>query len=375
MELLFLHGKHDIFFYFFHQENKISNLKLYMNNCTAIHMESADGSHIYGRTLEFSLPVRSSVLVIPRGIEFVGTCHDGKSGKQWRSLYGFMGMSQRIVPSLKTNLVDGINEKGLVVSALYLPQYSKYQPYRENARAESLASWEVVNLLLGLCANITDVKRILGRVRVVQQSLPSHAQTSANGILPTIHFNVLDRKGSNIVVEYLEGNCVITDNHVHVLTNAPPFSWQLQNLERYSSLRPRNATSIANVNAVARAIYPNNYPFMAGNGNGMMGLPGDFTPPSRFVRAALFRRFATIPKTGEATENLMWHMMNHFDIFQGLILDPITTTLETTQWTVVYNLTTGSMSIRTYHNLIPQIFFLSHLEKDIAGKKIREFPL
>jgi len=349
-----------------------------MNNCTAIHMESGDGSHVYGRTLEFSLPFRSTVLVMPRDMEFIGTTPKGENGKRWRSLYGFMGMSQHAVPSLKTNLVDGINEKGLVVSALYLPEYSTFQSFQETSLPETLASWQVVNLLLGLCANVTDVRKTLARVRVVEQSLPSHARASASrdgDIRPTIHFNVLDRKGANLVVEYLEGKCVIMDNSVHVLTNSPPFSWQLQNLEHYSSLRARNATSLDHINPVARAIYPSNYPFMVGNGNGMLGLPGDFTPPSRFVRAALFRRYAAIPKTGEATENLMWHMMNHFDIFQGLVMNPAATTLESTQWTVVYNVTTGSMSIRTYHNLIPQVFFLSHLEKDIAGKKIREFPL
>jgi choloylglycine hydrolase len=90
-----------------------------------------------------------------------------------------------------------------------------------------------------------------------------------------LHHIVSDATGASIVIEYMDGQLSVTDNKVGAMTNSPGYDWHLLNLRNYANLQPQ-AAAPRTIDGVSLA------PFEAGSG--MLGLPGDFTPPSRFVR-------------------------------------------------------------------------------------------
>ena len=106
--------------------------------------------------------------------------------------------------------------------------------------------------------------------------------------LPTGHWRVADKDGNNIVIEIVDkGKVNIYENKVGVLTNSPDYEWQIKNLNNYVNLYSGNATSY-NLNGEEI--------FSFGAGTGMLGLPGDITPPSRFVRAFFMLKSLKYPK-------------------------------------------------------------------------------
>ena len=103
-----------------------------------------------------------------------------------------------------------------------------------------------------------------------------------------LHHIVSDATGASIVMEYMDGQLSVTDNKVGAMTNSPGYDWHLLNLRNYANLTPQAARP-REIDGVSLA------PF--GAGSGMLGLPGDFTPPSRFVRAVAFVNKRPTPST------------------------------------------------------------------------------
>lgn len=310
-----------------------------MWGCTSVRIVSSDGSPVYGRTLDYSVPFQSEIRVVVPGTRFQGTSYYGpdRRGKTWRSVYKYRGLNTTVLPELSGWVVDGINEKGLVASALYLPNYSRYEDPCLERVDETVGCWEVVDLLLGTCASIHEARKRLGSVVVAEQGFP----VVVDWIAPQIHFHVVDADGNDLVVEYIDGQCKMYDNPEGVLTNEPPFDQQRRNLERYAGLTPRFDTSSP----------------LRQNGNGFLGLPGDYTSVSRFVRASVLRRFMTTPRDAAEGERLMWRIMGNFDIVPG-IERTRENRINETQWTVVYDLRKKKMSVRFPTEIVPQSFFV-----------------
>jgi choloylglycine hydrolase len=321
-----------------------------MFGCTSIHIDTKDGSPLYGRTLDYSVAFESALVVVPRRTRFQGTSpfiSKNRRGKVWTSVYGYMGLNQNQIAVMSRWVVEGINERGLVASALYLSRYSVYENASETKVSDTIGCWEVVDLLLGTCASVKDVRERLSEVVVAQQNFP----IDVDWITPEIHFHVIDANGHDIVIEYIDGRCRIYDNPNGVLTNDPPLEWQLEHFKsKYASLTPH------------RLPCSKTSPYCQ-NGNGLLGLPGDFTSVSRFVRASIFRRYAVTPRDATEGETLLWRIMDSFQLFPGIeILEQ--QQLNLTQWTVVYDLRKGKMAVRTHTKVAPRIFFLHQMDLD-----------
>ncbi|MCH9754048.1 MAG: linear amide C-N hydrolase, partial [Alphaproteobacteria bacterium] len=127
---------------------------------------------------------------------------------------------------------------------------------------------------------------------------------------PPMHYIVYDKSGRSIVIEPLGESLVVYENGLGVITNSPTFDWQLTNLSNYINLSPYNINSLQLRNFKLE-------PF--GQGTGMIGLPGDFTPPSRFVRAAFFSSAATPCENSEEALEQTFHILNQFDIPKGIV--------------------------------------------------------
>ncbi len=266
--------------------------------CTGIRLTAADGTVVPARTLEFAIDLHSDVIVVPRGYARTGTTPDGKEALKWTSKYASVGANGVGMPVL----FDGFNEKGLYAGLFYFPTSAGYMPYAAADAGKTIAPWELGSWMLENFASVEEVKANIGSIvvpAVVYQQW---------GFAPEVHFVVHDASGDSAVIEYVGGKLNLYDNPLGVFTNSPAFDWQTTNLRNYVNFSLNNAPPVKLGSVVLK-------PF--GQGSGMLGMPGDFTPPSRFVRAVAFTQSVFQPSTGDAAVLEAFHILNNFDIPKG----------------------------------------------------------
>ena len=172
--------------------------------------------------------------------------------------------------------------------------------------------------------------------------------------VPPLHVAVSDATGKALVIEFADGQMNVYDNPFGVLTNSPAFPWQLTNLRNYVNL---DAADVKPLVANGVTLPP------TGHGAGMLGLPADATPPSRFVRTFFNTQNAAPVKDARAALNLALHILNAVDIPQGVDrLSGKTLVGDYTQWTVVKDLTNRVVSFRSYGDLSPKAIDLKKLD-------------
>ncbi len=318
--------------------------------CTAFQLTSGDGAKIYFRSMEFGFPFHSQVLVVPRGTAYTGTAPGGKQGLKWTTKYGLVGLNVSFEPNVVT---DGMNEKGLVVGLLYLPGYGKFLPPDASKTDHTIGSWEAATYLLSTVATVEEAKQALLKEEayVAEQVFPQFKQP-----LP-VHFYIADSTGAVVIAEYVNGKLSLHDDPLGILTNSPPFGWQSTNLSNYVNLSPVNVPALDLDNNVKIQNF--------GQGSGMLGIPGDYTPPSRFVRAALFSQWVTPGKSASETVNAGFHVLNTFDIFAGAIREKQganDNVSDTTEWAVAHDRTNLKTYVRTYDGLTIQMVDLKKID-------------
>ena len=271
-----------------------------VDSCTGITLKSEDGSFVYGRTLEFPEDLESNLIVVPRGYTYTGSTPSGKNGLTWDVKYAFVGMNASAEPTM---VADGLNEKGLAVGSFFFPGYAKFQTYEEKFAKKTLSPIEFPIWLLSNFATTDQVKKGINSCRIVNVVLKQW------GFVPPLHFFVIDKQGNSIVLEYMNDEVKIHDNPIGVITNSPEFDWHITNLNNFVNMSRFGAPPQKLGDLTLK-------PF--GGGSGMLGLPGDFTPPSRFVRAAFFSQNAFVGKDAIATVKQVFHILNSFDIPEGV---------------------------------------------------------
>ncbi len=272
--------------------------------CTGIMLKTADGSIVHGRTLEFGIFIDTSVVLVPRGFAFTGQTPMGP-GKQWTAKYAALGA----IAFDDLAILDGMNEKGLAVGAFYFPTFAEYTPTTPENRASSMSMADFPNWLLTSFSTVAEVRAAVEAGEAVV------APTLLEGWPPEpqpFHYVVYDRTGASIAIEPIGGKLKVFDNPLGVMTNSPSFDWHMTNLRNYIALNPRNVPPVTVSDATFRQL---------GQGSGMLGLPGDFSPPSRFVRAAVFSATAIPEKTAERGIYQVFHILNNFDIPVGVARD------------------------------------------------------
>lgn len=267
--------------------------------CTGIKLTAKDGSVVHGRTVEFGIQIDTSIAVIPRGYQFSGTTPSGK-GLSYQSKYGAIG----VITFGEVAIMDGLNEKGLAVGAFYFSGYAGYPQITAANQSKALSPTEFLNWILTQFATLDEVKAALPEV-VIAPTVNKHWGPTP----PPFHYVVFDKKGNSLVIEPTDGKLVVYDNPLGVMTNSPTFDWHMTNLRNFINLTPFNVEPLK-VNGVVLA------PF--GQGSGMVGLPGDFTPPSRFVRASIFSITANPSEDSKQAVFQGFHILNQFDIPVGV---------------------------------------------------------
>lgn len=272
--------------------------------CTGIKLIAKDGALVHGRTLEFGVYVDITAIVVPRGYAFRGTTPNGP-GLSYTSKYAAVGAMAFDDPAM----MDGLNEKGLAVGTFYFPEYAGYTQITAENQAKALSPVEFPNWILTQFATVEEVKAALKDVVIAPTITKSWGPTPA-----PFHYIVFDKAGNGLVIEPIDGKFVTYDDKLGTFTNSPTFGWHRTNLRNYLNLTPFNAKPVT-LNGVTLT------PF--GQGSGMVGLPGDFTPPSRFVRAAIFSTTALPSATAEESIFQLFHILNQFDIPVGVAREKV----------------------------------------------------
>jgi len=318
--------------------------------CTGIRLTAEDGSVIYARTLEFGAKLDSEVLFLPRDYAFTGTTASGRGGLTWQSKYAALGLNGLGYDVL----VDGINEKGLAAGAFYMPGYAAYEQILPDEESGAIAPWEVVTWILTNFSTIEEVRAALPTIKVA--GVPVDTELG----VPPLHFITHDAQGSSLVIEYLDGKLQLHDNPLGVITNSPSFDWHVTNLRNYINLTATNVPDV-DIHGIELSAL--------GQGSGLHGLPGDFTPPSRFVRAVALSQSTEQATNGADAVAAAFHVLDSFDIPLGTVraLKTERLPLEYTQWTSAADLKNLKFYFHTYDNR--RIRSVSFDEFDLTAKK------
>jgi penicillin V acylase-like amidase (Ntn superfamily) len=307
--------------------------------CTAVNFSAKDGSVIAGRTMEWaydmqwtlkSVPVGTAVpLTAPAKLKMVGT--------EPKSKYAFIAVMPAILKGADAFL-EGQNSAGLGMSGNFLPGFTEYQ----TVTASDKNYVSVLNLgkfALGMFDSVKDLRAELPKYKVWFDP----AEVSGLPTPPWLHFVFTDRTGESIIVEFVKGQMVISDNVAQVLTNAPTYDWHVLNLRNYLSLTKDGKASVPYRGGDVTAL---------GQGGGLLGLPADYQPSSRFVRAAYLRHLATPPANASEASQLAVHVLNNVDIPVGVVssTEGGQTTSDYTQWVMIKDLTNNRAMIANAKN-------------------------
>ncbi|MDQ7826614.1 MAG: choloylglycine hydrolase family protein [Candidatus Eremiobacteraeota bacterium] len=317
--------------------------------CTGISVKLADGTCVHGRTLEFGVEVICSIAFVPRAFEFAGSVPGGGPGMKYKAKYASLGS----INYGNLAIMDGINEKGLSVGAFYFSTCAEYAPLTEKNRASALSPVDFPNWILTQFATIDEVRSAIEQGKVAVVPTPVNGWGPA---APPLHYIVYDKAGKSIVIEPVGGKLRIFENPLGVITNSPGFDYMITNLRNYIHL---STVNVASLTMGGLTLLP------CGQGTGMVGLPGDYTPPSRFVRAAFFSANAVPVK--DVTEGIfqVFHILNNFDIPRGI-------TSSTDGGTVYYDYTQATVA-RDPRNL--RYYLRMYGDQTIRMADLKKFDL
>ena len=254
----------------------------------------------------------------------------------WSNKYAYIGQT-----GFKTYVVlDGINAAGVYAGFLYLPGITKYPEYNPNDKRPELGVLDSINYVLGTSANVEEAMENLKNVQFTPNTVPLNIGGGKIAYLCfPLHLIIRDKHGSSLLVEWIDGK-VKTYYHkansndtieatnfenqvthagfnMSTVTNAPEYSWQINNVKKYDKLF--NGNSDEKVDGL----------YM--NGSGYFGMPGDYTPPSRFVRAYVISKF--MPKANNQNET----DASAYGLLASVTM-PIGVSSDTTLWASVSNL-------------------------------------
>ena len=264
--------------------------------CTGISLVAKDGSKVVARTVEWAAtPMQCGYVVAPRGHAHQSYTPSGDNGLKYNSVYGYVGIYTEYEPFV----VEGINETGLSAGLFFFPQYGEYAPYDSANNDKTLCDMQFVSWVLSQFSTIDEVKTALNDIDLV----------TLNHKIGSVHWRIAQPDGRMVVLEVVAGVPHFYENALGVLTNAPGFPWHMTNLNNYINLKSGSAPD--NEIKAGITLQP------LGHGSGMLGLPGDFTAPSRFVRATFFQTTSPTWDTGFETVVQAFHILNNFDIPVG----------------------------------------------------------
>ncbi len=304
--------------------------------CTAISFLGKD--HYFGRNLDLEHHWQEQVVIAPRQFPLAGL----------ESHYALIGMAT--VAKDYPLFFEATNEQGLSAAALNFPGNAVY--HLPDNRKHNVPSYDLIAYVLARCGSCKEARQLLTDSVITDEAF-------GEGLPPTpLHWLVADREKSLVVESTAEG-LQLYENPVGVLTNNPPFPMQMVSLCNYMPLSPEGPE-----NRIAPGISLAPY----SRGMGAMGLPGDFSSPSRFVRA-VFVKYASQPETDGLSQ--FFHMLGAVEQVDGCVR--VGDKFQKTLYSCCCDTARGIYYYTTYGNR--QITAIDMRKTDLNSNCLTTFPL
>ncbi len=290
--------------------------------CTAATYRTDD--FYMGRTLDYEFSYGEEITVMPRNFP-LSFRHGGGTDRH----YAIIGMAH--VADGYPMFYDAVNEKGLGMAGLNFAASARYSEPEDGK--QNVAQFEFIPWVLSQFASLEQARSAIEKINLVGTTYDSRYPAAK------MHWIIADKSGA-ITVEPTESGLKIYDNAPGVLTNEPPFDMQLFNLNNYMRLSPRQPE-----NSFSNALNLGTY----SRGMGGLGLPGDLSSMSRFVRAA-FTKLNSLSESGEAESvGQFFHILGSVEQVRGCC-EVAQDKYEITIYTSCFNADKGVYYYTTYNN-------------------------
>ena len=268
-------------------------MKGMFGGCSAVSWESEDKKHFWGRNFDFNrFDKGSGVLYLPQGTPVCAFRREGEAhGESYPAKYAALGMGTLSIPGAPV-LYDGVNEAGLAGGQLYFREFARYE---RGARPGTVPVQAGLALpyILSQCATCEEAAReFLGGLTLVAEPL--------FGAVPPLHWSFTDKTGESIAVEPREGGVRVYRNTVGVMTNSPDYEWHERNLLNYAHMRNLDYGAVTVCGRRIEQCF---------SGSGALGMPGDWSSPSRFVRLCFLKEHAVRGKGEEDGVTKMFRLL------------------------------------------------------------------
>ncbi len=313
--------------------------------CTAITYKTKDT--YFGRNLDLEYSYKETVTIMPRNYSL--TFSDGKKLEHHYALIGMAYVCQDY-----PLYYDAINEKGLAMAGLNFPNNAYY--HEKEANKNNVAPFEFINWVLTQYTTVDEVKEVLTKTNIVNLDFSEDLKASP------LHWLIADKEKA-ITVESMEDGLHVYDNLVGVLTNNPPFNIQMFNLNNYMSLSTKTP-----LNNFSKKIKLDTY----SRGMGALGLPGDLSSASRFVKATFTKLNSLSGDLESESLSQFFHILNSVDQQRGCVV------LENNKYEItIYssgaNLNKGLYYYKTYEN--SQITCVNMHNVDLESHTLTNYDL
>lgn len=322
--------------------------------CTSIRLKT-NGCY-FGRNLDLEYEFGERVVITPRNYEFAFRMLPPRKAE--RAMIGMATVADNY-----PLYAEAMNEDGLYMAGLYFPGNAYYPPEAREG-FDNVSPFELIPWVLCQCRNISDVKHLLSRLQLVAIDFRSDMPLTA------LHWHIADKTGS-IVMEAMKDGIHVYDNPANVLTNNPPFPFHITNLRQYmglSAAQPENYFSGKIDPSLPLSVF--------GQGMGAIGLPGDFSPVSRFVKAA-FLLANSAPQDSEASSETdsvgqFFHILNAVAMVRGSVITP-ENRYDITTYSCCLSAESRTFYYTTYGNQQISAVCMDH--ENLDGSRLLEFPL
>ena len=302
--------------------------------CTAITFYN--GNHYFGRTLDYERSYGEQLVITPRRYEF-----------SFDTQYAIIGMAH--VSKNYPLYYDAINEVGLGMAGLNFPGNAYYG--KMEVGMVNVTSYDLIPFILGRCETVKEAREVLEHINITATAFSEELQPSP------LHWIIADKEQA-LVVEQTKEGMHLYDNPVGVLTNNPPFESQMDFLCQFMNLTTKPVENRFSKNIDLHAY---------SRGMGAIGLPGDVSSSSRFVRAA-FTKLNSVCGNGEMENvNQFFHILGTVEQVRGCV-ELEAGVYEITIYTSCCNLDKGIYYYSTYDN--PSIRHISMHSYDLKGENL-----
>ena len=314
--------------------------------CTCMTFKTKD--YYFGRNLDLEATFGEKVIVTPRNYEFAF-----KNNINIKTKYAIIGMGTVIEDY--PLYADAGNEKGLCMAGLYFPGNAVY--FEEKEKAINIASFELIPWCLGNFSSIAELREVLEKINITNQTFQK------NMPVVDLHWMISDEKEC-IVLEQTKKGLQIYENPYGVLTNNPPFDFHQTNINNYMNI---SAKFPSNMFSEELSLKP------YGQGMGMMGLPGDVTPTSRFVRAVFYKFNSIIDEDDESSISQFFHILDSVSMIKGSVITK-ENLYDMTTYSSCINASKGIYYFKTYYNNQIHAVSLNKENKKADKLEIYELP-